>query len=130
MRVVAFDDDVLGADRPEVLRVALDDELRERLRRARELQLRLVEVVLVEMRVAERVHEVADLQIGDVRDGQAVQGVAGRGPVGELAIAWLNAQDGVASVIAGATTPDQVRANAAAAAWRLDPADAAAAAAL
>jgi aryl-alcohol dehydrogenase-like predicted oxidoreductase len=50
--------------------------------------------------------------------------------VGELAIAWLSAQDGVASVIAGATTPDQVRANAAAAAWRLDPADVAAAGAL
>jgi aryl-alcohol dehydrogenase-like predicted oxidoreductase len=39
--------------------------------------------------------------------------------VGELAIAWLNAQAGVASVIAGATTPGQVQANAAAAAWTL-----------
>jgi len=39
----------------------------------------------------------------------------------ELAIAWLTAQDGVSSVIAGATKPDQVRANAAAAAWRLTP---------
>ncbi len=39
--------------------------------------------------------------------------------VGELAIAWLNAQQGVASVIAGATSPDQVNANAAAAAWTL-----------
>ena len=41
----------------------------------------------------------------------------------ELAIGWLAAQDGVASVIAGATTPDQVRSNAAAAAWRLTPAE-------
>ena len=41
----------------------------------------------------------------------------------ELAIAWLAAHDGVASVIAGATTPDQVRANAAAASWRLEPED-------
>jgi aryl-alcohol dehydrogenase-like predicted oxidoreductase len=41
----------------------------------------------------------------------------------ELAIAWLNAQDGVASVIAGATTPEQVQANAAAAAWTLTPGD-------
>lgn len=39
--------------------------------------------------------------------------------VAELAVAWLAAQDGVASVIAGATTPDQVRANAAAASWVL-----------
>ncbi|QFU92498.1 aldo/keto reductase [Amycolatopsis sp. YIM 10] len=37
----------------------------------------------------------------------------------ELAVAWLAAQDGVASVITGATTPEQVRANAAAASWRL-----------
>jgi aryl-alcohol dehydrogenase-like predicted oxidoreductase len=35
----------------------------------------------------------------------------------ELAIAWLGSHDTVASVIAGATTPEQVRANAAAATW-------------
>jgi aryl-alcohol dehydrogenase-like predicted oxidoreductase len=46
--------------------------------------------------------------------------------VGELAVAWLAAQDGVASVIAGATTPEQVRANAAAAAWTLSGEDLAA----
>ena len=46
--------------------------------------------------------------------------------VGELAIAWLAAQDGVASVIAGATTPEQVRANATAAAWTLTGEDLAA----
>ena len=46
--------------------------------------------------------------------------------VGELAVAWLAAQDGVASVIAGATTPEQVRANAAAAAWTLTGEDLAA----
>jgi aryl-alcohol dehydrogenase-like predicted oxidoreductase len=43
--------------------------------------------------------------------------------IGELAIAWLAAQEGVASVIAGATTPEQVRANAAAAVWTLTPGD-------
>ena len=37
----------------------------------------------------------------------------------ELALAWLAAQPTVASVIAGATKPDQVRANAAAATWKL-----------
>jgi len=37
----------------------------------------------------------------------------------ELAISWLAAQNPVASVIAGAKTPEQVRANAAAAGWRL-----------
>jgi aryl-alcohol dehydrogenase-like predicted oxidoreductase len=37
----------------------------------------------------------------------------------ELAIAWLLARPAVASVIAGATKPEQVHANAAAAAWTL-----------
>lgn len=41
----------------------------------------------------------------------------------ELAFAWLLAHDEVASVIAGATRPEQVLANAAAASWRLDPLD-------
>jgi aryl-alcohol dehydrogenase-like predicted oxidoreductase len=48
----------------------------------------------------------------------------------ELAIAWLAAQDGVASVIAGATSPAQVAANAAAAAWTLTDDDLAAVAAV
>lgn len=38
----------------------------------------------------------------------------------ELAMSWLATQGSVASVIAGATRPEQVRANAAAAGWRLD----------
>ncbi|CAM5644803.1 oxidoreductase [Streptomyces pilosus] len=37
----------------------------------------------------------------------------------ELAMAWLAAQDGVTSVIAGATSPEQVRANVDAVSWRL-----------
>jgi len=41
----------------------------------------------------------------------------------ELAFSWLLAHPPVASVIAGATKPEQVRANAAAAAWRLTSAD-------
>ncbi|HEX4219202.1 MAG TPA: aldo/keto reductase [Acidimicrobiales bacterium] len=44
----------------------------------------------------------------------------------ELAVAWLAAQDGVASVIAGATTPQQVGDNARAAAWQLTADDLAA----
>jgi aryl-alcohol dehydrogenase-like predicted oxidoreductase len=39
----------------------------------------------------------------------------------ELALAWLAAKPVVASVIAGATKPEQVRANAAAASWVLTP---------
>jgi aryl-alcohol dehydrogenase-like predicted oxidoreductase len=41
----------------------------------------------------------------------------------ELAFAWLLARPAVASVIAGATKPEQVHANAAAARWTLDDAD-------
>ncbi len=44
----------------------------------------------------------------------------------ELAFAWLLAHEPVASVIAGATSPAQVRANAAAATWELDGPDLAA----
>jgi aryl-alcohol dehydrogenase-like predicted oxidoreductase len=39
----------------------------------------------------------------------------------DLAIAWLLAQPGIASVIAGATQPEQIRVNAAASAWVLTP---------
>ena len=39
----------------------------------------------------------------------------------ELAFAWLLGQPVVASVIAGATTPEQIRANAATADWTLTP---------
>ncbi|MGH2812563.1 MAG: aldo/keto reductase [Actinomycetota bacterium] len=40
----------------------------------------------------------------------------------ELAISWLAAQSQVASVIAGATKPEQAEANAAAASWKVDDA--------
>lgn len=41
----------------------------------------------------------------------------------ELAFAWLLAKDPVASVIAGATRPEQIAANVAAGAWRPSPAE-------
>jgi aryl-alcohol dehydrogenase-like predicted oxidoreductase len=44
----------------------------------------------------------------------------------ELAISWLLSHQAVASVIAGATTPEQVRANAAAAGWEISKEDLAA----
>jgi aryl-alcohol dehydrogenase-like predicted oxidoreductase len=44
----------------------------------------------------------------------------------ELAFSWLAAQTAVASVIAGATSAEQVEANASAASWKLTPADLAA----
>ena len=44
-------------------------------------------------------------------------------PLVELAFAWLLAHPQVSSVIAGATTPDQIIANAIAADWHLSAAD-------
>ena len=44
----------------------------------------------------------------------------------ELAFAWLAAQPAIASVIAGATSPEQVAANVAAVDWTLTDADLAA----
>ncbi len=41
----------------------------------------------------------------------------------ELAFSWLLSRPAVASVIAGAMTPEQIRSNATAAAWQLTPAD-------
>ena len=43
--------------------------------------------------------------------------------VGELALAWLLANPAVCSVIAGASSPDQVVQNVAAANWGLSPDD-------
>jgi aryl-alcohol dehydrogenase-like predicted oxidoreductase len=39
----------------------------------------------------------------------------------ELAMSWLAAQPAVASIIAGATTPEQVRSNAGSADWQMSP---------
>jgi aryl-alcohol dehydrogenase-like predicted oxidoreductase len=60
------------------------------------------------------------------RDGSVVAGLSqwasGRGKtVADLAIAWLVNQPIVATVIAGATKPEQVQANARAAGWSLAP---------
>ena len=41
----------------------------------------------------------------------------------ELAFSWLAARPAVCSVIAGAKTPDQVRANSLATTWKLTPKD-------
>lgn len=57
----------------------------------------------------------------DIVDAAAAWAAERGHSVLELALAWLAAQPAVASVIAGATRPEQVRANTAAAAWVLTP---------
>ncbi len=61
---------------------------------------------------------VTDVNLGAVERLEALAAHHGRSAA-ELAIAWLLARPTVASVIAGATRPDQVRANVAAADWSL-----------
>jgi aryl-alcohol dehydrogenase-like predicted oxidoreductase len=68
---------------------------------------------------------LADENLARVERLAAVAAAGGR-TVLDLAVAWLLARPAVASVIAGATTPEQVRTNAAAAAWRLGDAELAA----
>jgi aryl-alcohol dehydrogenase-like predicted oxidoreductase len=56
----------------------------------------------------------------DVLDRLRPMAAAHGRSLADLAIAWLLAQPQVASVIAGATRPEQVAANASAATWVLD----------
>ena len=65
MRVVALDGDVLEAEIEERAHGRIEPQPRQRPRLAGELQARLFEVVEVEMRVAEGVHEVARLKPRD-----------------------------------------------------------------
>ena len=67
-------------------------------------------------------HPVADGQFETIEKLTAFAEARGHSVL-DLAVAWLAAQDGVASVISGATTTDQVRVNAAAAGWRLQLTD-------
>jgi aryl-alcohol dehydrogenase-like predicted oxidoreductase len=73
-------------------------------------------------RIAERSHLVTPERVGRV---EALVEWAGKRDhtVLDVAIAALAAQPGCASVIAGATSPDQVHANAAGADWVLDAAE-------
>ena len=48
--------------------IGIDLERWQRLRFARELQFRLIQVVTVQMSIAERMHELARLQASDLRD--------------------------------------------------------------
>ena len=68
---------------------------------------------------------LADANLARVERLAAVAARAGR-PLVDLAVAWLLARPVVASVIAGATRPEQVAANARAGAWHLSPDDLAA----
>jgi aryl-alcohol dehydrogenase-like predicted oxidoreductase len=74
-------------------------------------------------RWGERAASVLDDDTFDVVDALTAWASAHGHPLVDLAFAWLAAKPAVASVIAGATTPEQVAANASAGAWVLTPAE-------
>src|ERR1700688_876684 len=59
MRVVAFNREILVAEAENILHRRVELHHRQRARRARQLQARLLQVIEIKMRVAEGVHEVA-----------------------------------------------------------------------
>src|SRR6478735_11904364 len=67
VRVVAFERKILVAERENILHIRIDLHHRQRPCRPRQLQPRLFEMVGVEMRVAERVHEIAGLEARHLR---------------------------------------------------------------
>ena len=77
MRVVTGQFKILELEMVDVFHRRIQFHLRQRTRLARQLQLCLFEVVLVEMQIAKRVDEVAGLQAADLRDHQREQRVAG-----------------------------------------------------
>src|ERR671914_682822 len=77
MRVVALDACRLDREIVDVAAGGIEDEPRRLAWLAGELLTRLVEMVAVEVGVAERVDELARPQTGDLRDHVGQQGVGG-----------------------------------------------------
>ena len=77
MRVVIHNFKILILEVVNFFHRRIQFHLRQRTRFARELQLRLLDVVRVKMQVAERVDEFARLQPADLRDHQREHRVAG-----------------------------------------------------
>src|SRR5215468_7431550 len=75
VRLVAFEDEILVSQREQVLRRRIDPHGRQRPRLARELQPRLLEMIQIKMRVAERMDEDFRLETSYLRDGKRQQRV-------------------------------------------------------
>src|SRR6056297_3693677 len=68
MRVVALDRDILEAKAENIAHLRIEAQARQRARLTRELFAGLFEMVRIEMRVAEGMHEIAGLQPRHLRD--------------------------------------------------------------
>jgi hypothetical protein len=77
MRIVIHQFKILEFKVADAFHRRIQFHLRQRTRLARELQLRLLDMVRVKMQVAERVDEFARLQPADLRDHQREQRIAG-----------------------------------------------------
>ena len=75
MRVVGFEREVFVLEVEQLFHRRIQLQAREGARRAGELLAHLLEVVQVDVRVAEREHELAGLEVGDLRDHQRERGV-------------------------------------------------------
>src|SRR6266481_5059060 len=65
VRIVALEREILVAEAEEILHFGIEPHARQRPRRAQQLLLRLFEMIEVEVRVAQRVHEFPGLQVAD-----------------------------------------------------------------
>lgn len=77
MRVVILDRHVLEAKVEHRLHLRAELQPGQRARLARQLQARLLQVIAVQMRIAQRVHEIADTQPAHLRDHVRKQRIAG-----------------------------------------------------
>ena len=68
MRVIVLQREIVVAKREQIVHVRIDAHDGQRARRAAELFTRLIEMVRIQMRVAQRVDEIAVTQIAHLRD--------------------------------------------------------------
>src|SRR5207248_9320696 len=76
MRVVTDEFEIRELEVVNVFNRGIQFHLRQRTWLARELQFCLLKMICIEMQVAERVDEIAGLQIANLRDHQSEQRVA------------------------------------------------------
>src|SRR5690606_40226459 len=77
MRIVAFESEILENEILDPLALGVDDQLGQWTRIAAELQPGLFEMIAVEMGIAQRMDEIADLEPGDLRDHMRQQSIGG-----------------------------------------------------
>ncbi len=77
MRIVAINADVIELEAEQIGHLRVQPQRRQRARFTRQLLAGLFEVVRIQVRVAQRVHEIADAQTGGLRHHVGQQRVAG-----------------------------------------------------